>query len=105
MKKLPKIYQNTIDKKIKNNVTAYYSNSSNQTVQEKNDIMSQADVSSFINQLFEEDKHVFNIPVMIKTNQHTYDTSLVTRNNSYILTFHQDRIPINEIISIKRKKN
>lgn len=105
MKKLPKIYQNTIDKKIKNNVTAYYSNSSNKIVQEKSDIMSREEVISFINQLFDDDKHVFNIPVIIKTHNHTYDTSLVTKNNSYILTFHQDRINIDEIISIRRKQN
>lgn len=102
---MPKIYQNTIDKKIKNNKTAYYSNSSNKIVQEKSDIMSQAEISSFINQLFDEDKHVFNIPVIIKTHNHTYDTSLVTRNNSYILTFDQDRINIDEIISIQRKNH
>ena len=100
---MPKIYQNTIDKKIKNNITAYYSNSSSKTVQEKSDIMSQTEISSFINQLFNEDKHVFNIPVIIKTINHTYDTSLVTRNNSYILTFNQDRIYIDEIISIHKK--
>lgn len=65
--------------------------------------MSKAEISSFLQRLFDEDKHVFNIPVIIKTHDYTYDTSLVTRNPSYILTFDQDRIPIDEIISIRKK--
>lgn len=99
IKKLPKIYQNNIDKKINNNKEVYCSfrQDNNIEVQEKSDI------SLIIDGIFNNERSVYNIPVIIKTSTKVYDTFLVARTSSYLLTIDQDRINIKDIYSIKRK--
>lgn len=65
--------------------------------------MTQSEVSSFIDQIFRESFHAFNVQVIIYTKDKKYDTSLITKNDREVLTFDKDRININDIISIKRK--
>lgn len=97
IKKLPKIYQNSIDKKINNNRELYYSGySDNERVVNK-------DIGLLIDGLFNNEKKVYNIPVIIDTSNKSYDTYLVARTKDYILTINRDKIPIDEIISIKIK--
>lgn len=98
IKKLPKIYQNHIDKKINNNREMFCSFS----LKEKNNINNE-DIELLLDGLFNGKRNVYNIPVIIKTIKKTYDTFLVARNSSYILTIDQEKIPINDIVSIKRK--
>ena len=96
IKKLPKIYQNNIDKKINNNKEIYYSKYSNK--EERT-----SDIGLLLDGIFNSDKSVYNIPVIINTSNKSYDTYLVARTNSYILTIDQEKIYIKDIISIKRK--
>ena len=103
IKKLPKIYQNDISKNIRNNEVAYYSKSENKFNQVFDDTMSYGDVKRFLDQIFNGERHAFNIPVIIKTNTRVYNTSLITMNDTYILTYDQDKINIQDIVSIKRK--
>lgn len=98
MKKLPELYQNTINKKINNNKTKCYVDS-----EIINDYMNSNQINLFLNDLFNDIGYVFNIPVVIKTNTKTYETSLIARTNGYLLTFDNDKISISNIISIKRK--
>ncbi len=65
--------------------------------------MSYGDVKRFLDQIFNGERHAFNIPVIIKTNTRVYNTSLITMNDTYILTYDQDKINIQDIVSIKRK--
>ena len=97
IKKLPKIYQNSIDKKISNNKELYYSAYS------KNDSVSNTDIDLLIDGIFNNKTKVYNIPVIINTINKSYDTYLVARTSSYLLTIDQERILIKNIISIKRK--
>ena len=67
------------------------------------DTMSYGDVKRFLDQIFNGERHDFNITVIIKTNTRVYNTSLITMNDTYILTYDQDKINIQDIVSIKRK--
>lgn len=96
IKKLPKIYQNNIDKKINNNKEIYYSKFSNKDERT-------SDIGLLLDGIFNTDKNVYNIPVIINTSNKSYDTYLVARTSSYILTIDQKKIYIKDIISIKRK--
>ena len=97
MKRLPKIYQNSIDKKIRNNkVVTYVDNSFSGMSRENNVEMS-------LDEIFSGFGYSYNIPVIIKTTNKTYDTSLVTRTEYNVVTLDNDLIPISQIISIKRK--
>ncbi len=100
IKKLPKIYQNNINKPIKNNRESYYSLSPNQSL----DIgQNSLDIDLILDGIFKSDHHAYNIPVIIQTSTKSYDTYLIARTNSYVLTLDQDKIKIEDIISIKRK--
>lgn len=105
IKKLPKIYQNTIDKPIYNNKKTYYiKNDSEKTNSAlKQDSMSIEQINSIIDEIFNGVGYPFNIPVMIKTNTKDYETSLITRTNGYLLTLDHDKIKLEDIISIQRK--
>ena len=68
IKKLPKIYQNSIDKKISNNKELYYSAYS------KNDSVSNTDIDLLIDGIFNNKTKVYNIPVIINTSNKSYET-------------------------------
>ncbi len=65
--------------------------------------MSQDEISDFLDELFNSTKYVFNIPVMIETSTKTYETGIISRRGGVLLTLDRDKIPISEVISIKRK--
>ena len=100
MKKLPKIYQNSIDKTIKNNkrITDIDNN-----VREINQF-NYKDVEETLDDIFSGFGYSYNIPVIIETTTKTYDTSLVVRTENNVVTLDNDIIPISQIRSIKRKR-
>ena len=94
MKKLPSIFQNEINKKIKNNREVTY-------IKEENKEL----IIDTINAIFNGTGYAYNIPVIIKTKNNIYDTYLVSKTNTIVTTLNNDIIPINEIISIERKSS
>lgn len=103
IKKLPKIYQNDINKPIKNNKETFYSYSSNKNERISTDTMMPSDIELILDGIFNGIRQPYNVPVIIKTSTKVYDTFLVLRTPAYLLTLDQDRIRIEDIISIKRK--
>lgn len=101
IKKLPKIYQNDINKPIRNNKEAFYSYSNSN--HDRTSTMNVEDIELFLDGIFHGVKQVYNVPVIIKTSTKVYDTFLVLRTPTYLLTIDQDRIKIEDIISIQRK--
>lgn len=101
MKKLPKIYQNEINKKINNNKTTCYIKNENTKIES----MSNQDISKLLDEVFSGIGYSYNIPLTIKTKQNIYNTSLIARTKNNIITLDNDTIPLNEIISITKKKN
>ena len=65
--------------------------------------MSENEISDFLDELFNSTKYVFNIPVMIETSTKTYETGIISRIGGVLLTLDRDKIPISEVVSIKRK--
>ena len=65
--------------------------------------MTQDQIDSVLDDIFNDIGYSFNIPVIIKTNTKTYETSLITRTNGYLLTFDNHKIRIDEIVYIQRK--
>ncbi|MBO5138935.1 MAG: hypothetical protein J6B89_04805 [Bacilli bacterium] len=102
MKKLPKIYQNQINKKFKNNNTVYYSNQ-NITNYQNNENQNINTILSTLDTLTQEKGFIFNKPLLIKTKDNLYDTAIVKINSNTILTLNEDTIKIEDILSINRK--
>ncbi len=94
MKKLPSIYKNDINKKIKNNREVTYVKEERKT----------QNINEILNTIFNGTGYSYNIPLIIKTNTNTYQTSLVSKNTTNVITLDNDIIPIKDIISIERKK-
>lgn len=99
IKKLPKIYQNNIDKRINNNREVYYSFSNNNNSVNVNC----SNINSTLDDIFNSDRAIYNIRVIINTNNKVYDTYLVARTSTYLLTINQERIPIKDIVSVQIK--
>ena len=94
MKKLPSIYQNEINKKIKNNREVTY-------IKEENKEL----IIDTINAIFNGIGYSYNIPLIITTKDKIYETSLISRNKKNINTLDNQSIPISEIITIERKSS
>ena len=93
MKKLPSIYKNEINKKIKNNREVTYIKEEKQNINE------------IIDSIFNGVGYSYNIPLIITTKDKVYETSLISRNNTKINTLDNQSIPISEIIKIERKSS
>lgn len=95
MKKRPHLFRNNINKEINNNMKVYYTNSYSEnenTIDEK------------LNKLLEKNGYIFNLDVIIKTNDSTYDTRLAGKIKNYLITLDNKIIPIKDIIEITEKK-
>lgn len=93
MKKLPSIYKNEINKKIKNNREVTYIKEEKQNINE------------IIDSIFNGIGYSYNIPLIITTKDKIYETSLISRNKKIINTLDNHSIPISEIIAIERKSS
>ena len=102
MQKLPEIYKNIINKRINNNMEKCIINDNN-NYEVNNSNMNKIEINSYIDNLFNSNGYIFNIPVMIKTHDKLYDTYLVTKTNDYLLTINNERIIIDDIISISKR--
>lgn len=89
MKKLPKIYQNNIDKKINNNKEVDY--------------VKKVDIKNILNEIFNGRGYSYNKEVIIETSNKVYDTYIITRTKNNIVTLEDEIINIDDIINIKIK--
>lgn len=97
MKKLPKIYQNSINKTIKNNKTVCY-------LKNEDIRYSSNNLEDTLNTIFNGMGYAYNIPVTITTKYKTYNTSLISKTKNNIVTLDNDIIPIIDIIDLKINK-
>ena len=103
MKKLPKIYQTEINKKISNNKKMCYLKTI--TEQSKKANIENESIIEKIDEIFSGLGYSYNKSLIIKTNKKEYDTSLIAKTKSSVITLENETIPIKDIISIKEKKN
>ena len=73
MKKLPSIYKNEINKKIKNNREVTYIKEEKQNINE------------IIDSIFNGIGYSYNIPLIITTKDKIYETSLISRNKKILI--------------------
>ena len=107
-KKLPKVFQNKIDKDISNNNKFYYSankeESNNETKAEtKSKIIKPNNINKKINEIFSSPSYVYKANVDVTTKDSTIKTKIIGRNKSYLITMDNKTIPINDIVDIKLK--
>lgn len=110
-KKLPKVFQNTINKDLKNNESIYYSlNKNDDIIIKKNDnkeyeeIINNSNIERKINNIFTSSNYIYKAKVEIKTINDNINTKIIGRNKEYIITFDNKKIPIKDIIDIKETK-
>ncbi len=95
MKKLPKIYHEQINKKIKNNKEIAYVSKEDITEEKKEE-----SIDEVLNKVFNGIGYSFNIPLRIETYNKVYETSLIAKSNNYLITFDNDTIPLSEVKKI-----
>ena len=99
MKDLPKVFHNTIEKKLTNNNTVFYSNN-NQNKKNINEGDSK-NVLQKINTIFSSPNYVYKANVEITLKDKKIIKRIIGRNKNYIITMDNDLIPIIDIIDIK----
>ena len=99
-KKIPKVFQNNIDKDISNNDKYYYSANKSEII---NKVDKPKNINKKINEIFASPTYVYKANVEIKTNNSTLSTKIIGRNKNYLITMDNKTIPINDIIDINMK--
>lgn len=108
MKKLPKVFQNNISKPINNNKKVCYLKNEEKEITTENIIIqeeSNQDITKILDEVFSGIGYAYNIPLEIKTNSKTYNTSLIAKTNRNVITLDNEIISISDIISINLKNN
>ena len=101
MKKLPKIYQGDISKKITNNKEICYLDTTIENLNHQPEKTNE----EIIDEIFSGIGYSYNIPLIIKTKNKKYNTSLIAKTKNNLITLDNEIIPLTEIISIQKQKN
>ena len=107
-KKLPEVFHNSIDKKLTNNEDIFYSVKENKDIIKDNKVNKNLNVSKSIrtkiNEIFASSSYVYKANVVIKTKDTTINRRIIGRNNKYLITMDNEKIPIESIVDINIKK-
>lgn len=95
-KKLPKVFQNSINK-VNNNRTVFYSDKDSYEPNKK------VDVNQKIIDIFSSTKYVYKATVVIKLKNKTVEKTIIGKNGSNLITIENELIPITEILDINYK--
>lgn len=93
-KELPKVYAVPIDKKLENNKDIFLSR--------EEEVRGESIDISEINKIFNSKTHVYKTRVKITTRQETKEVDAIGLNGENILTLSGEKIPVSEIIEIKK---
>lgn len=96
-KKLPKVFQNNIEKNLSNNKKVYYSDSKDRSDLPQND---NNDINQKVNNIFASPKYVYKANTIIKLKSGTVKKTVIGKQNNNLLTIENELIPINEILDI-----
>lgn len=102
MNKLPSVFVNKNIIYNDNNQKFFYSKVTKKDNRKNN--MKKVDVFKKINDIFSSPKYIYKIPVKLETYHKTYDTFLVAKNNTEVVTIENDVIKINDIINVEEKR-
>ena len=97
MKKLPKLYTNTFNKKIDNSIEFT-------TVKEeiiKEDKLTNYDINKKIDMIFKSKNYIYKVDVLIKFNDKELNTTLIGKTSDNLITLDNKLIKISDIKDIK----
>lgn len=103
-KKLPKVFANSIDKKLSNNETVYYERK--EQVKEKGEkpkksIISESfNINQKINKIFGSSRYVYKADVDITLKDGKVSKKVIGRNKNELITMDNELIKISDIVDI-----
>jgi len=106
-KKLPKVFANSIDKKLNNNECVYYDKCDRQVIEtnenkNKNSLLSDSfNINQKINKIFGSSRYVYKADVDITLKNGTVSKRVIGRNKNELITMDNELIKISDIIDIK----
>lgn len=98
-KKLPKIFQNKINKDISHNASYYVGN---ELKEEKKETVKKekVNINYKINQIFASPRYVYKADVKINMKDKTITKKIIGKNKNHLITIDNELIPIKDIIDI-----
>lgn len=103
MKKLPKIYKNEEIKPKNNNKLIYRFKNSEENIQTLQENLPKT-LMETLDEIFSGIGYSYNTLVLIKTPSKTYETTLIAKTKSHLITIDNELIPLQDIISLQIKK-
>lgn len=98
MKKLPKLYTNTFNKKIDNSIE--FTRVKEKILEE--DKLNKYDINKKIDMIFKSKNYVYKVNVLIKLNNKELNTTLIGKTNDNLITIDNKLIKISDIYDIKK---
>ena len=98
MKKLPKLYTNTFNKKIDN--SKEYTRVKEKILEE--DKLNKYDINKKIDMIFKSNDYIYKINVLIKLNNKELNTTIIGKTNDSLITLDNNLIKISDIYDIKK---
>lgn len=98
MKKLPKLYTNTFNKKIDNSIEFT-------RVKEKKlegNKLTKYEINKKIDMIFKSKNYIYKVNVIIKLNNKELNTTLIGKTNDNLITIDNNLIKISDIYDIKK---
>ena len=110
--KLPKIFANKIEKKLKNNEEVYTTSKTNQDKNKEKKIEKKQEkkvisktenktINQKINDILKTNKYIYKIPVKIELKDNQLITNIIGKNNKNLITINNELIKIEEIKNIE----
>ncbi len=102
-KKLPRVFANKIEKKIKNNKEVYISTNKQEQEykNEKQNRLNTKSISQKINEIIKSKKYTYKVPVKIQLNDKEIVTNIIGKNQNNLITINNELIKINDIQNIE----
>lgn len=100
MKRLPKVYQNDFNKKIKNNREVCYLDQERSSTSHTVESSFPHSVEDALLEIFSGVGYAYNIPIILTTTNKVYETSLIAKTKNNVITLDNDIIPISDIKNI-----
>lgn len=103
-KDLPKVFANSIDKKINNNESVYYEKSDRQVIEKeepKKSLLSDSfNINQKINRIFGSSRYVYKADVDITLKNGKVSKKVIGRNKNELITMDNELIKIADILDI-----
>lgn len=96
-KKLPKVYVNKQEEKIKNNKETFYSEQNNiiiNNMDSSKELVDELIIKKRISEIFSSPKFIYKTKVWIKTDEEEKEEIIIAKTNNSLLTLQNKIIPI-----------